>query len=80
MYDSEDVPNGMLESIFIALPTRSGTVDCKTCRTISLMSHVKKMVLRVMLTQNKNAFMDRVSDEQFIYIYLERELEMQSYA
>ena len=67
VYDSEDVPNEMLESIFIALPKKSGTVDCKTHRTISLMSHVTKIVLRVMLSRSKSAIMDRVSDEQFGY-------------
>ena len=39
VYESKNVPNEMIESIFIALPKKPGITDCKEHRTISLMSH-----------------------------------------
>jgi len=57
----------MINSIFIALPKKPGTIDCKEHRTISLMSHVTKIILRVLLNRNKSIFREKLSDEQFGY-------------
>ena len=65
VYESENVPDEMIESIFIALPKRPGTIDCQEYRTISLMSHVTKIILRVVLNRNKSIFREKLSDEQF---------------
>ena len=43
VYESENVPDEMIESLFIALPKKLGTTDCKAHRTISLMSHVTNL-------------------------------------
>ena len=65
MYDSENIPDEMIESIFIALPKKPETIDCKGHRTISLMSHVTKRILQVMLNRNKSTIREKLSDEQF---------------
>ena len=65
VYESENVPDEMIESIFIALPKKPGTIDCKEHRTISLMSHVTKIILRVVLNRNKSIFKEELLDEQF---------------
>ena len=65
--DSENIPDEMIDSIFIALAKKPGTIDCKGHRTISLMSHVTKIILRVMLNRNKSTIREKVSDEQFGY-------------
>ena len=65
VYESENVPDEMIESIFIALPKKPGTIDCKEHRTISLMSHVTKIILRVVLNRNKSICKEKLSDEQF---------------
>ena len=57
----------MIESIFIALPKKSGKIDCKAQRAISLMSHVTKIILRVMLNRNKGTIRVKLSDERFGY-------------
>ena len=44
-----------------SLPRRSGTIDCKTCRTISVMGHVTKILLRVILKWNKSTIKGGVS-------------------
>ena len=67
VYESENVPDEMIESIFIALPKKPGTTDCKAHRTISLMSHVTKIILRVILNRNKTTIREKLSDEQFGY-------------
>ena len=67
VYESENVPDEMIESIFIALPKKPGTTDCKAHRTISLMSHVTKIILHVILNRNKTTIREKLSDEQFGY-------------
>jgi len=56
MYESENVPDEMIESIFIALPKKPGTIDCKERMAISLMSHATKIILCVMLNRNKSSY------------------------
>ena len=67
IYNSENVPAEMLESIFIALPNESGTIECKNNRTINLMSHVTRIVLRVELNRMKGTIRENLSDEKFGY-------------
>ena len=67
LYESENVPDEMIESIFIALPKNPGTTDCKAHRTIILMSHVPKIMLRVILNRNRTTIREKLLDEQFGY-------------
>ena len=57
----------MLQSIFITLPKKSGTIECKNHRTISLMSHVTKIILKVELNRVKESIRETLSKEQFGY-------------
>ena len=47
IYDSGEIPNDMLKSVFIALPKKPNTLDCDQHRTISLMSHTLKLLLKI---------------------------------
>ena len=67
VYNSGDVPERMLQSIFITLPKKSGTIECKNHRTISLMSHVTKIILKVELNRVKDSIRETLSKEQFGY-------------
>ena len=67
MYDSEESPRQMLESVVIPLPKKPGTTECKEHRTISLMSHVTKIVLRVLVNRMRQTLKSKLSDEQFGY-------------
>lgn len=65
VYNSDDVPEEMLESIFIALLKETGRIECKSHRPISLMSHVTKIILRVELNRGKGTIRGNLLDEQF---------------
>ena len=43
------IPQDLSKSIFIALPKKPGTLECELHRTISLMSHITKVILRVIM-------------------------------
>ena len=50
IYDSGSIPEDLSKSIFIALPKKSNATECELHRTISLMSHVVKIVLRIIIS------------------------------
>ncbi|ELT94909.1 hypothetical protein CAPTEDRAFT_79125, partial [Capitella teleta] len=49
IYDTGNVPEDLLKSVFIALPKKPGATECGQYRTISLMSHITKMLLRIIM-------------------------------
>ena len=51
MYQEGCFPEKINKSIFITLPKGSGTAKCEKHRTISLMSHVTNLVLRVLMNR-----------------------------
>lgn len=53
IYDSGEIPSDLCKSIFIALPKKPGATECELHRTISLMSHVVKILLRVLISRMK---------------------------
>ncbi len=52
MYDSREFPEDLCQSVFIALPKKPGAVECN--RTISLMSHVVKIILRIIMARSRS--------------------------
>ena len=58
MYSEDRFPGLMYTSIFITILKVNGTTKCETHRTISLMSHVTKLVQRVI--------MNRLNTERYI--------------
>ena len=53
MYQECCFPENMNNSIFITLPKVCGTAKCEKHRTISLMSHVIKLVMRVLMNRHR---------------------------
>ena len=49
IYDSSKIPKEMCKSIFIMLPKKDGATECGMHRTISLMSHLTKLLLRILM-------------------------------
>ena len=47
IYNSGVIPTDLKESIFITLPKKSKAKSCAEYRTISLMSHISKLLLKV---------------------------------
>ena len=65
MYDTGNIPEKMMENVFIAIPKKPGTVECKEHRTIALMSQVGKVILRVIGRRIKRRIMENVDEKQY---------------
>ena len=64
IYDTGEIPTEMSKSIFIALPKKPGATECELHRTISLMSHVMKVLLRVIMMRERNKIRLEIAEEQ----------------
>ena len=51
--------------MYIAIPRKIGTVACDQHRTISLMSHLTKVMLRVLMNRIRNKILPEMSETQF---------------
>ena len=68
IYASGKIIECMSESVFIALPKVEGTLECKKHRTISIMSQVTKVMLRVILKRVRSKIQPEISEEQFGFV------------
>ena len=59
------IPQRMQESEFIVIPKKAGAVDCSKHRTISIMSQVAKIVLKVLDERLKGKIAEHVDEEQY---------------
>ena len=50
-----EIPEALLKSVFIALPKKPGAIECELHHTISLMSHVMKILLRVIMQRARRS-------------------------
>ena len=51
-YETSQIPD-LSYSIFIALSKKAGAIECELHKTISLMSHLTKVLLRVILNRTR---------------------------
>jgi len=58
-------PTEMCKSTFITLPKNPGATKRELHRTISLMSHPTKLLLRVLLDRLRGRTVGEVSEEQY---------------
>ena len=65
IYDTGEIPEDLTKSIFIALPKKSGTTECELHRTISLMSHGTKILLKILMMRMKNKITPEIAKEQY---------------
>ena len=65
MYQEGCFPEKINNSIFITLPKVCGTAKCGKHRTISLMSHVTKLVLRVLMIRLRARSLMDISQVQY---------------
>ena len=54
IYNKGVFPDQLYKSTFITIPKKSSAVDCGNSRTISVMSHVTKVILRVVMLRITN--------------------------
>src|SRR5688572_6326517 len=64
IYDSGDIPTDLSKSISISLPKKPGTIECEMYRTISLMSHITKLILRIIMMRTRNKLKPEIGKEQ----------------
>ena len=65
IYDSGIIPGDMVRSTFIALPKKPRAVECKDHRTISLMSHVMRVILKVIHSRIERKIDEQIAEEQY---------------
>ena len=65
IYDSGTIPEDPSKSIFIALPKKPNATECELHRTISLMSHVIKMILRIIMWRARKIIKPEIGKEQY---------------
>ena len=65
MYVQGIVPIERNKYICIALPKVNGTIKCEKHRTISLMSHVTKFVLRIVINRIRGRTLHKIAPEQY---------------
>ena len=68
IYDTGNVISSLCESVFVALPKVEGTLDCSKHRTISIMSQVTKILLRVILKRIRTKISPEISEHQFGFV------------
>ena len=65
IYDTGQIPEQMAQSVFITIPKKPGAIDCDKFRTISVMSQLSKIVLRIILNRLRNKIEWEIAEEQF---------------
>ena len=69
IYKTGVIPTSMNESIFIRLPKKPKATMCTEYRTLSLMSHVLKVILKVILLRNKQKIENEISNlQKWLYV------------
>ena len=58
IHNQGSFPNELNKSIFITLPKVNGTIKCEKHCTISLMSHVTKLVLQIVINRIRGRTLD----------------------
>ncbi|GFO06913.1 endonuclease-reverse transcriptase [Plakobranchus ocellatus] len=65
IYDSGTIPEDLCQSVSIVLPTVQGATECELHRTISLMSHFTKILLRVLMHRMRKSIRPEIPQKQF---------------
>ncbi len=68
VYNSGDIPEDLSKSIFIALPKKPGATEYELHRTISLMSHIIKIILRIIMMRARSKTKAEIGEEQFGFV------------
>ena len=76
IYDSGTIPEDLCKSVFIALPKGPGVTECELHRTISLMSHFTKILLRVLMQRMRKSIKPEISMKQFGFVFGAKGQEM----
>ena len=64
VYKSGVMPNDLTHAIFIKIPKKKNTLECSEHRTISLISRVTKVILKVILKRNEKTIDQEIAETQ----------------
>ncbi|GFO01373.1 craniofacial development protein 2-like protein [Plakobranchus ocellatus] len=64
IYDAGQIPTDLSKSIFTALQKKPGATECELHRTISLMSHITKILLKIIMLRIRNKIKPEIAEEQ----------------
>ena len=65
IYNTGHIPEDLKKSIFVQIPKKPKASICEDFQTISLMSHVTKLLLKIILNRIKIQIDNEVGKEQF---------------
>ena len=64
IYETGHIPEDLKKSIFVPIPKKPAATECDQFRTISLMSHVTKILLRIIMARIRNKTKPEIAEEQ----------------
>ena len=65
IYDTGEIPTPMQLSTFVTIPKKPGAMECSKHRTISVMTQLGKIVLRIVLNRIRNKIRPEIAEEQY---------------
>ena len=65
IYNTGYIPKMMQESSFIAIPKKEGTIECDKHRTLSILSQIAKLVLRIIMIRIRGKIHDNLDENQY---------------
>ena len=68
IYDEGHFPADMSRPVLFTLPKKAGTTKCELHRILSLMSHMTKVILIILIQRMRGRTKGKISEEQFGFI------------
>ena len=65
IYKTGEIPEILQKSVFITIPKKIGVTECENFRTITIMSHVIKILLKICVLRMKNRIHPEIVKEQY---------------
>ena len=64
IYESEHIPDGLNDSSSLRIPKKQNATKCSQHHTISLTSHVLKVLIKIITNRNRPSIEQEISEEQ----------------
>ena len=64
VYQTTNIPEDLLKSVFVTIPKKQGATKCELFRTISLMSCVTKLLLKIIMKRSRSHLTPMIRKEQ----------------
>ena len=68
MYETGNIVDSMYESVYVALYNVDGSLEYNKRRTLSIMDHITKILLRIILKRIRSKIRPNISDEQIGFV------------